>query len=91
MPAKYTLLEHYLRGLPANQKEVTLRFEQVETILKSKLPSSAYEDNRWWKHETEGNHVNKRAWSTAGWRIESLEVNEKRVKFVRLDGAFKGR
>jgi hypothetical protein len=63
---------------------VTLRFEQIERILNSKLPSSAYEGRRWWDHETEGNHVDKRSWSNAGWKIESLDVKEKRVKLVRV-------
>jgi hypothetical protein len=83
MAGKYTPLEHYLRDLPANQQEVTLRFEQIEKILNDKLPSSAYEDRRWWDHETEGNHVNKRAWSNAGWKIANLDVNRRRVKLVR--------
>ncbi len=48
------------------------------------LPSSAYEDERWWMHETEGNHVNKRAWANAGWKIESVDVNKKWVKLVRV-------
>jgi len=90
MPGKYTPLNTFLRNLAANQSEVTLRFEQIETILKSKLPSSAYEDHRWWEHETEGNHVNKRAWSNAGWKVEHLDVNAKWVKLVRVDRAFKG-
>jgi hypothetical protein len=83
MAGKYTALEHYLHDLPATQKEVTLGFEQIEKILNDKLPSSAYEDGRWWEHETEANHINKRAWSNAGWKVESLDVNQKRVKFVR--------
>jgi len=83
MTGKYTPLEHYLRDLPANQKEITLRFEQIEEILKSKLPSSAYEDRRWWDHEKEGNHVNQRAWSNAGWKVASLDVNKKWAKLVR--------
>lgn len=83
MAGKYTLFENYLCDLPQSQREVTLRFEQIEKILNDKLPSSAYEDRRWWDHETEGNHVNKRAWSNAGWKIESLDVKEKRVKFIR--------
>jgi hypothetical protein len=66
--------------------EVTFDFEQIEKILNNKLPSSAYEDYRWWEHETEGNHVNMRAWSNAGWVIESLDVNAKRVKFARASG-----
>jgi len=83
MAGKYTPLENYLRDLSESQSEVTLRFEQIEGILTGKLPSSAYEDRRWWDHKTEGNHVNKRAWANAGWKIESLNVNKKWVKLVR--------
>ena len=83
MAEKYMPLENYLRNLPAGQREVKLRFEQIEGILKNTLPSSAYEDQRWWEHETEGNHRNTRSWSNAGWKIESLDVNAKWVKFVR--------
>ena len=83
MAGKYTPLEDYLRDLPKSQREVTLRFEEIERILNGKLPSSAYEDRRWWDHETAGNHVSQRAWINAGWRIESLDVNAKWVKFVR--------
>ena len=83
MAGKYTPLENYLRDLPKNQREVTFGFEQIEQILNAKLPSSAYEDRRWWDHETEGNHVNMRAWSSAGWKIENLDVNKKWVKFIR--------
>ena len=83
MAGKYAPLENYLRDLPDSQREITLRFEVIESILNNKLPPSAYEDQRWWEHETEGNHVNKRAWSNAGWKIESLDVNKKWVKLVR--------
>jgi hypothetical protein len=69
--------------LPATQEEVTLRFEQIEKILNDKLPSSAYEDRRWWDHEKEGNHVNKRTWANAGWKVESLDFTKKWVKLVR--------
>lgn len=84
MAGKYTPLENYLRNRPESQREVTLGFQQIESILNSKLPSSAYEDRRWWDHETEGNHVSARAWSNAGWKIESLDVNQKRVKLIRI-------
>jgi hypothetical protein len=83
MTGKYTPLENHLRDLPKTQKEVTLSFEQIERILNNKLPSSAYEDQRWWEHETEGNHVSKRSWANAGWKVKSLDVDEKWVTFVR--------
>ena len=84
MAGKYTPLEKYLRDLPESQKEITLRFKQIEGVIKSSLPSSAYEDQRWWEHETEGNHISPRAWSNAGWKIGSLDVNKQRVKLVRV-------
>lgn len=87
MAGKYSPLENYLHDLPASQKEVQLRFAQIEEILKSKLPSSAYEDQRWWEHATEANHIRTRAWSNAGWQIESLDVKKQRVKFIRAAGA----
>ena len=80
---KYTPLENHLRELPGTQNEVTLSFEEIERILNGKLPPSAYESRKWWEHETEGNHINKRSWSNAGWKIESLDIKEKWVKFVR--------
>jgi hypothetical protein len=84
MAGKYISLENYLRELPKSQREVTLRFEQIEKILKSKLPSSAYEDRRWWDHEKEGNHINQRAWASAGWQVESLDVSQQWMKLVRI-------
>ena len=84
MAGKYTPFENYLRDLPASQKEVSLSFDQVEGILNNKLPSSAYEDQRWWEHETEGNHVNTRAWANAGWKVESVDFNRKQAKLVRV-------
>jgi hypothetical protein len=84
MPGKYTPLENYLRDLPESQTEVTLGFEEIERILNDKLPSSAYEDQRWWLSEKEGNHVNGRAWANAGWRIDEVNIHEKWVKLVRV-------
>jgi hypothetical protein len=83
MAGKYTPLEQHLRALPSTQREVTLSFAQVETILGSTLPASAYEDERWWMHATEGNHVNKRAWANAGWQVRDVDVKSKRVRLVR--------
>ncbi len=84
MAGKYIPLENYLRDLPETQNEVMLRFEEIERILNNKLPASAYEDQRWWEHEREGNHVNARAWANAGWKIASLDVNQKWVKLIRI-------
>jgi len=82
MAGKYTPLEIFLRDTLVTKREVTLTFEQIEKILNSKLPESANELS-WWEHETEGNHVNTRAWANAGWKVAEVNFDEKRVWFVR--------
>lgn len=84
MAGKYAPLEKHLREPPADQQEVTLGFEQIEGILKDKLPPSAYEYRQWWEHEKEGNHVNRRAWANAGWKVERVDFRELTVKLVRV-------
>ncbi len=84
MAGKYLPLEKYLRNLPASRQEIALSFKQIENILKDKLPASAYEDERWWQHATEGNHINRRSWDNAGWKIEKLDVPRRRVMLVRV-------
>jgi hypothetical protein len=84
MAGKYAPLEDYLRSLSSNKTKVTLSFEQIEAILKDKLPASAYEDERWWEHETEGNHVSARAWTKAGWKVERVDVAKRRARLVRI-------
>jgi hypothetical protein len=86
MSGKYSPLENYLRNLPEGKRVVTLRFGQIEGILNSKLPFSAYESQLWWEHEKEGNHVNARAWSNAGWKVDEVNLNEKWVVLVRAGG-----
>ena len=83
MTGKYSPLEHYLRELPASQKEVTMSFEQIERILNDKLPPSAYKYQAWWANEKEGNHVNARAWANAGWKIDNVDFNRKLARLVR--------
>lgn len=82
MPSKYSPLENFLRNLPERQKEVKLTFKQIESIIKSKLPASANEMS-WWEHETEGNHVNKRAWANAGLQVDTVNLQGKWVRFTR--------
>ena len=83
MAGKYLPLEKRFMDVAKSINEIELSFDEIERILKSALPSSAYEDRRWWDHQTEGNHVNKRAWTNAGWKISDLDVQARRVKFIR--------
>lgn len=83
MAGKYTLLERFLRELLSTEEEVTLTFERVEQILKDRLPASAHEHRQWWGNQKQGTHVEALAWMDAGWLVETVDLKEKWVRFVR--------
>lgn len=83
IPDKYSPLEQYLRDLPRQQEEVTISFEQIERILNDSLPPSAREDPLWWGNQQKGTFVEMISWMNAGWLVESANLREKWVKFVR--------
>jgi len=83
MEDKYTPLEQYLRDLPVSQEEVTLTFEQIEQILNDRLPPSAYQDGPWWGNQAQGTQVASIPWMDAGWMVDTVDYDEKQVRFVR--------
>ena len=83
MADKYTPLEKYLRDLPASQEELTLTFERIEQILNAALPPQAHEPGPWWGNQKQGTHVEVNAWMDAGWMVETVDLREKWVRFVR--------
>lgn len=83
MTGKYDPLEKYLRSLPRAQEEVTLSFENIEQVLNDALPLSAYQDRAWWGNQAQGTQVEVIAWMDAGWMVDTVDLVEKRVKFVR--------
>jgi len=82
-PRKYTRLENYLRGLVPSEEEVTLTFERIEQILREALPASAHEQRHWWGNQKPGTRVEPIAWMDAGWLVETVDLKEKWVRFVR--------
>ena len=82
MTGKYNPLENYLAILPASRGEVRLSFEHIERMLNDKLPPSA-KQSAWWSNETEGSHVQARAWMDAGWKVDAVNFSQKWVRFVR--------
>ena len=79
----YYPLEKHLRALPVTQEEVILTFERIEKILKEQLPSSAYEERAWWRNQTQGLQVETISWMDAGWLVETVDLKDKWVCFVR--------
>ncbi len=83
MTGKYEPLEKYLRALPASQDQVTLSFESIDQFLNDPLPPSAHEHRSWWSNQKQGTHVEALAWMDAGWMVDTVDLREKWVRFVR--------
>jgi hypothetical protein len=83
MTGKYEPLEKYLRSLPVSQEEVVLSFDIIEKVLGDTLPPSAHEHRAWWGNQQQGTHVEAIAWMDAGWMVDTVDLKEKWVKFVR--------
>lgn len=83
MTDKYTPLEKYLRDLPVSQEKVTLSFDAIEQVLNDNLPPSAREHHTWWGNQKQGTQVESIAWMDAGWMVDTVDLREKWVRFVR--------
>lgn len=83
MPESFSPLERYLRDLPADKQEVIITLEQIERILNETLPQSAHEDVAWWGNQKQGTTVESIPWMDAGWMVDTANLKEKWVKFVR--------
>ncbi len=83
MAGKYTPLGAYLAAIPQGQSDITLSFEQIESILGDKLPPSAHEHRAWWSNETDGQHVNAHAWMDAGWTADTVDQERGVIRFLR--------
>ena len=83
MVDKYASLEQYLRHLPTGEEEVTISFERIDEFLFQPLPRSAREEYSWWENQRQGIQVETNAWMDAGWMVDSVDLREKWVRFVR--------
>lgn len=80
---KYTPLENHLRVLSATWSELTLTFEQIEMVMHSRLPNSAYIRIAWWDNTVNSMLSHKYAWLQAGWQVEEVDLSARWVRFVR--------
>lgn len=84
--AKYDSLETYLRDVRG--KSIRLTFDEINRILPSPLPRSAYEHPPFWSNTTVGStHVWADAWQRAGWRVTGHSLEKQYVDFRRFKDA----
>lgn len=75
---RYDPLKNYLQSLEG--EKIVLSMDDLERILKAKLPISAMKYRAWFGNDI--THVQARAWLNAGWEVEAVTLGEK-VSFVR--------
>ena len=74
--SKYAPIRDYLLLEQSNIAEIRLSFSEIEEIIQSRLPTSAFRRRSWWGNET--NYTNRpqaRAWMETDFRVAS--VNQK--------------
>lgn len=78
--SKYEPLPQFLASGPGSIQR--LSFAEIERILGFKLPKSAYEHEAWWSNNPTG-HSHARAWLEAGWRTQDVNLDGRKVTFLR--------
>lgn len=79
--SKYGKLTSYLRTLKTDRWEVD--FKHLEALIDLPLPRSAYSYPAWWSNQTDDGHSQSASWQLAGWKTADLNLEKRRVSFVR--------
>ncbi|HEY4942798.1 MAG TPA: hypothetical protein VII56_15320 [Rhizomicrobium sp.] len=79
--SKYDVLGNFLKQQSAQR--LPMNFSEVEKVLGFKLPASAHEYPAWWANE-HTSHVQARAWMTAGFETEQVDLATKKLVFKRV-------
>jgi len=74
---KYQKLEEYLRN--SSEQIENLTYEDIERIIGTKLPLSAYRHRAWWSNT---GHPHAKTWSNVHWKVSSVDIG-KSVTFTR--------
>jgi len=81
--SRYAPLAIWLQNHPPDDNSTQLTFEQVEEIIGGELPKSAYSHRAWWANDSVG-HVQSQQWLEVGWKVNSINMSEKVVRFARI-------
>ena len=74
---KYDPLFRYLNS-NANP-QVILSYVEIENILSTQLPDSAYKFKQWWDNNY---HVQSKSWRDAGYKVDTVFLGDK-VIFIK--------
>ena len=79
--SKYAPLAEHLRG--SSQTTVYMTFGEIERVLGTKLPPSAFKHRAWWSNNPT-NSVITNAWLEAGYKTANVDMLDRTLEFRRL-------
>lgn len=85
--AKYDPLTAYLAALTGTSCALT--FDAIEAIIDAPLPQSATKSDNWWSNQNHSptSHAQALSWMNAGWKVESVRLDARHVRFVKHERA----
>ena len=78
---KYSALEEALKK--HREDQVAMTFSEIERIIGSKLPPTAFKHRAWWSNNP-SNSVITVAWKNAGFETAQVEMEAHRLVFRRI-------
>ena len=78
---RYSPLAQHLALL--KQPVLEASFQEIESIIGSKLPASAYQHRAWWANQTGPGLSQISGWMRVGWRTAKVDLAGKSVRFER--------
>ncbi len=78
--SKYEPLTAHLKNLPYSNYQIT--FKDIEKIINTPLPASAYQYRAWWSNNP-SNSVMTKAWLDAGWMSSDVDLAGQKLVFRR--------
>jgi hypothetical protein len=79
---KYLPLEEWFHNQPVETKQIAVTFDQVETILGTRLPASATKLTTWWTNVRPKIQSHRTAWLNNGWMVVEFDQQARWVKFA---------
>jgi len=79
--SKYTPLEKFLTYSKTYNTVLKMSFVEIEKIVGEALPESAYQDAAWWTNEEFESSSQTAPWARAGWKVDGVNFEKKRVTF----------
>jgi hypothetical protein len=86
MQGKYIALELHLKAIPKDHNTVVITFDELNKILGSPLPESAYSHRPWWGNQKDtANRPQAKAWISAGFKVDTVDQSKFHgyVNFIR--------